>query len=229
MAGAYVDGWGANNGNGADASITVTISTTPTVNNLLVCAATAHVNNDGTWNTPTDFTLVHNVVNSTLGVTGIMAYKVSEGDEASVVASIATGTRRLSAIVAEYSGLATTSPLEDSDEDETNIATAVATQDTGTITPVTANGMAIVSVSARGQANITTPTIDESFTIDLSEGEIGSYPYTALASKAYTSTAALSPTWTKGASNFYGYGISAAFKEPAAGGGPVFVPKVMMF
>jgi len=232
MAGAYVTGWHNNSAYSSVTSLAVTVS--PTVNNLIVGISAANAGGTQTIGTPTGFTNIQKADPSATGVSVSYSYKVAAGDETTVTFTIDIGTR-MAGIVAEYSGLATTTPLEDSAVDTTYIQTTGSVHACGSATPVSANGIALAAGGSRQSANFgeqaNPPTIDNSYTID----KIHSYtpstamPIAVVASKTYTSTAAQAPSWTNYQSTAYSVCAIAVFKEPAAGGGPVFVPKVMMF
>lgn len=145
--GAYVQSIG---GQGSSGSATVSLPTAPTSGNLLV--ASAHVSQNAVptmtgWTTATSNSIAGL---STIARGGGIFYKISNGTETSITASGGTATVEL--IVAEYSGIATSSSLDVADM---ALPTASSTSiDTATVTP-TSTGDTLIVFATGGRATET--------------------------------------------------------------------------
>lgn len=222
MAGAFVQVAGANSSTVAtDVSASVTLSGT-TANNLLVLALS--VSNGGdVFTDPSGWTKILQCPLSGFA-NGVVYYKIADGSETNVTVAF-SNAGEWAATVCEYSGLATSSVLEASGENETYISsdqTAGASINSGSATPSTANGMAIACHMGPDErdANESELSIDNSYTInDFEQPMAGNNAIVAIASKAYTTTAAQSPNWsTSTGAAWKAYTTIAVFKEAAAGG-----------
>jgi hypothetical protein len=223
MAGALENTW--ENASSSSASLAVTVS--PSANSLLIGIFSGR---GGTANAPTDngtgsWTVIEeSVVSGSSQAGGVFYYKVAAGDETTVTFT-ASVVGRCSAIVAEYSGITTSSPLEDSAENVTYITTEQTSGDPincGSATPVSANGMAVAAIMSPDARDgyETEVTINDSYTKDEYSVFIdGAYAWCAVAHKNYTSTAAQSPDWdTSTTGGWYAYTAIAVFKEADGGG-----------
>lgn len=121
--------------------------------------------------------------------------------------------------VTEYSGVDTTSPVEDWAEDTTNMTTASATKACGTATPTTADGIAIAVLGTNRAQNWIPTSIDSSYTIDTAE--MVTWGDVTIAHKLYTTTADQSPTWSTTIGDM-AYGAVMVFK--AADGAATVTP-----
>lgn len=220
MAGAFVQIAGEASDNTVSvATIAVTLSGT-TANNLLVAAisfrnssSVSPITASSGWSSIQDHTTGSDAQGATF-------YRISDGAETSVTFSW-TNNSSYAVTVLEYSGLATSSPLENSGESLTYVTTGQTSGDpipSGSATPATANGLAVafaVGYDER-QANQSELSINNSYTIDdYKTPSAGAQPYVAIASKVYTTTAAQSPSWdTSLTTTWKLYGVVAVFKEP---------------
>jgi len=227
MAGAFVQSFGNGSGGSNVTTLSVTLSGT-TANNLLIAVVCTRAAGN-TFVVPSGWTFVAGRDDLGDSLLGIAIYeRVSDGAETSVAFNWSGGARA-QGLVAEYSGLAATSPREDFAEDESNINSATTSQPTGSATPISANGMGIAilgSNDARDWHDGLT-SIDNSYVKDAFRNNSAvAQPAINIASLVYTTTAAQSATWTTSDVGGDGaYGAMLVFKEPAAGGAaiPVFI------
>jgi hypothetical protein len=225
MAGAYVTGWNNTNENNVT-TITVTVGTNATADNLLVAIVTVRAGGDA-FTTPTGWTLLTDASSGSYG--SAVYYRKATGTTADNFTPVWTDPGQPTAAVAEYSGLDTTPTLEDSGEDDSAITTTVTSIGTGTATPTTANGLAIAFLALRTwdpwatTTALTEVSIDSGFTKDYHIANSNSLrPAVVIASEVYTSTAAQSATWSTTGTASQCYGAIGVFKE-AAGGSPITV------
>ncbi len=130
-----------------------------------------------------------------------------------------SGNNSYNFTVLAYSGAATSSPLDQKNNNYTNAATSLST---GSITP-SQNGCLIVAGYASGTLNLTL-SINDSFTLE--DTETGGYAGTECAADLIqTTAAAIDPTWTVTAGTPSGYvsGVIASFL-PASGASGQIIP-----
>jgi len=225
MAFAYVQSWSNNGGGTTAASITTLSATGAAANNLLVAvicirdlASSASFTLDADWT---------EISNGAGDVASIWAYRIATGDATDDLTCSFSINRRWAAAIAEYSGIATSSPLEITNENESNISATTSTTTTGSVTPST-SGAAIAIYAATQEASWQTTdiTIDSSFTKRVISGNTGTSfrASCAIADLDLSSTSAQNPTWTNAVSINGSYAAIAAFAE--AGGGSFAVTDV---
>ena len=211
MAGAYVATW--NNAIGGNVlELTVTVSGA-IAGNLLVAGISVRVGGD-VFTTPSGWT---ELKTHSTGLNGYATYyRIATGTTSDDFISSWTNDGRPGARVNEYSGLDSIAPLEASDENLDNVSSGTTSQDTGSATPLSANGMAIAVLCARVGADYSPSTINNSFTDLQQDAGISGSAATHIAAKAYTTTAAQSATFSTTDVGSFAYGVIAVFKE--AGG-----------
>ena len=159
-----------------------------------------------------------------LGASGATFYRIASGTSADDFDASWPSAREYALTICEYSGAATSSPLNTSSEYTTYSTTDVSA---GTpIGPVTATpgsqpGLAITTVSQRDarEGDATELTVDNSFTNAQLHGNTGNDPVAGQASKRYTSTSAINASWdTSLGVAWRGYLTLALFDEASAGG-----------
>lgn len=221
MAGAYVQEW---HDGASGTSFTVTVSGA-TANNLLV--AVVAVNENGTTFSASGWTGLasHDYIADTGSVDGGCAayYRIASGDSGDNFSPSWTGSGQGAGMVHEFSGLASSSPLEDFAEDTSNLTTNVTSQGTGTATPLTSNGMAVAMLANfRAAYWLDAIAVNNAFAnfsyfeTNFARGMSG------IASKAYTSTAGQNATFSCSDTGAGAWGAMAVFKEP--GGAAAYAP-----
>lgn len=225
MAGAYVQSWTANDGDSLIDTLTVTIGTDATAGNTLVAMLTITAGGDSLdavtgWEPRYTNTSANNQAYAVYD-------RIASGDANDNFTQSWTDTGRCSIVVQEFSGLDGTAPFEDSDIDTTNSESDVTTQGCGTATPVTSNGIAITGWHANNEegctaANVTVPS---GFTNLASTSATGTNrPIQFMTSKAYTTTAGQSPSWSTSDGGTDGVGTVLVYKEAAGAGGTTLTP-----
>jgi len=213
MAGAFVQSW---SGSANDTAVAVTISPSPTANNLLVIS----VGSEGGSNAfehPSGWTLIHESYLTTV-INGAMYYRIADGAETTVtLADAGTTARDWQAVVGEYSGLDSVSPLEASNfRDQSVTATTILCN---TATPSAATGMGIAFAALDDARHWNPLAIDDGYSIDYDSSPAASrVPQVALASKNYSAGALQHPSWSTTDTGDEAVVVIAVFKEASAGG-----------
>lgn len=198
---------------------TLTFVSTPTANNVIVVfiandkGETTNINTAG-------YTTIHSSISGNLS--GTLGYKISNGTETGVQAGLFNTASDSQMFYCEISGLDSSSPLDASAQDATNISSTTTTQSSGSATAVAAAGIAIAAFAIDDSWNgRNTRSYTNSFT------EIGSpviddfEPGSFVAKLNYSTTGAKSTVVTIGPTADEMFGCIALFKEPAAGGGRI--------
>lgn len=222
MASSWVAAYQNNNNAGAT-SLTVTIGTSATANNLLIACASLQ-GNPGTINTPTGWTKRQDHDSGSIA-SGAYFERIASGTSADDFPLTWTNSVESAITISEYSGLDATAPYENSTEN-----TAYTTTDNGTdpigsgsASPSTQPGRAISGFcqpdsrdGAEGEMSV-----DGGFSIDSEEqAGTGNTPSAFIASDPYTATSALECGWSSSVPiGWNGYSWIGFYKEAAAGGG----------
>ena len=219
MAGAFVQSF-VNSSSSNLTSLTVTVSGA-TANALLKACIEVRIGGE-VFTTPAGWTLIDDFITGT-SFGGASYFRIADGTSADDFAPTWTNGGRPSAIVQEFSGLDSVSPLEASDEDESNLSSGGTTQGCGSATPLTANGMAVAVFGSLDEREWGTGTIsiDSSYTNLVTESPGGANSIAGMASKPYSTTAAQAPTWSTSDVGGRSYGAISVFKEPAASGNTI--------
>jgi hypothetical protein len=205
----------------AETTATITISQTPTEDNLLV-ALGAIDKSSGGITYPSGWTVVHDYDSS--NVSGFIAYKVAGASEGTTYAFTAGTASRVWAIwSAEYSGL-TTPPLDKSSEGDSGASavTAQATGSTGVLAQADELALAILAIDS---GTAWKPyTVPSGFTEEWEEpnSPIGGDPGCRIISKVTTVTDALNPNYTTTDTGDQCWAAIATFKIAGATAGMVF-------
>ena len=182
----------------ASSSVTVTLSTDPTVNNLLVAVfgtqnslLTVSSLPDVGWVTQED---------TAVGAAGkprcVIAYKVAAGTEGTTFTFTFSGSGDLFAVVGEWSGGATSSVVDQSNSQNSGSST-VTSYATGNITTLNNEDLLIAGVSWVDANLDQTLSIDGSFTIVEQTVGAGSIIVSGgLAERFVSSTGTYGPTWS---------------------------------
>lgn len=216
MAGAFVQSFENSDNSSSSTGLTVTVSGA-TANNLLVAISVLRGSSETFSAVPTGWTEFPSSPDEGAGstVSTAMYRRIASGDSNDNLVTSHTGAEEQS-VVGEYSGLATTTPLEDD---------GVVTQaSVATISPAAtatqANGMAISGLGSRNSDSWTQggTTVDAPFVIDAIFRIVGNFdPLAGLASDAYTSSGTKTCTWNSASGSGIVNGFTATFKEPVAG------------
>lgn len=214
MAFAAVQSWTYNSGVSGLTTHTLTVSGA-TANNLLVGFVSIRLGSSATWVTPTGWTLIQDGVGDSASA---LYYRIASGDSSDNFAPEWGASARCALVVSEFSGMATSSVLETSNENETNISGSSSSATTGSITPSTAGAaVAVAGWITNGWGWDTDVTIDSSFTKYAEANPSSNFRAdAALAYKDLSDTSAVNPTWTGGGSGS-SYTAIAAFVEAASG------------
>ena len=219
MAGAFVQSF-VNSSGTTVTSLAVTLSGT-TANNLLV-ATVSFQNNPATMAPLSGWTKREEEISASPGA-GVTFDRIADGGETGVTFTWTTA-REVAVVVCEYSGLDSTSPHEDSGENVSFISTeqtAGAPINTGSATPVSANGLAVAHHMGPDERDVNDSelSINNSYTKHVfTVSGTGNNPIASQASLVYTTTAAQSPDWdTSRTGNWRAYCAISVYKEPAAG------------
>lgn len=193
-------------------SLTVTLDAAPAANNLLFAVVVVRQSNI-TIDIPTGWTLLDTDGGSTY--TAAMFYRVANGTEQSTTFSWSPAYEA-TAIVSEYSGLDSVSPLDRvSRSDVASASTSAPAQLTPTSTP----GLAVSALAGYYGATKPVLSIDSGFTVRAFLTITASYdPLAAVADVEYTTAAAIAPTWTSSVSTPL-WSILALFKAASGGSG----------
>jgi hypothetical protein len=145
-------------------------------------------------------------------------YKISDGTETSVSFSTATGNNTVK--VLHFSGLASSSVLDDYGIDDSEHATASTTCFSGTATATQAAGYAVAAHISRDQRFVesTKISVDNSFSyISSDQSNPTNYPGIEVSSKSYSSTGDYSVTQTTTDTGDENIGWIFLFKEASGG------------
>lgn len=213
MAASFIQSWRA--GGTSSSSVVGLVSVSgATSGNLLVAVVASR---SGTGYSATGWTLIH----TGEGSCGSAAfYRIADGTSADNFSASWTSADRWAGCVAEYSGLVTSSVLDTSAENESQVSSSTKSVTTGTASP-TVSGFAVAFYGGNhsGSATEANLTINNSFSKRVvSDPTIAvNRSQTAIADLDLTSTSSISATWTS-ATNVVGtFGAIAVFVE--AGGG----------
>lgn len=229
MAGTYVQSWNTDTA-AVSSSFSLTISGA-TANNLLVATVATRSNVSGmTLAASAGWTVAVNNIGSR--TSNCILYRVASGTSAdNLTVTLTGGTTRLQLLVKEIAGLDSVAPFDGYAQDSTNISSPILAsgtpKNTGSVTPTSANGTAVFSLSVydrRAWAAVNPG--DDITTSGTVYGKSGfgvahSRPFAMLAMRNYTSAVAQTETFSQGgdATNEYVGATVTVFKE--AGGGAV--------
>jgi hypothetical protein len=217
MAFAKVNDW-SNYSTSNSTSITVTVGTNATANNLLVAIVAVWVGGDS-FTTPTDWTLVDSHSTGTDGYA--VYYKLAAGTSADDFDPSWTDAGFPGAHVIEYSGNATSGVLAQSSENIDDIATNVQTHTTNSITPTTGNLVAALFASIEGNKwNKPNTWASTGGTLALAFQETNEVatPYTAQTWIEAPSASSISETFSTIDTGDYAYSVITEFAAATAGG-----------
>lgn len=213
---------------GATANVTTTGTVTvsgATANNLLVASLAIRADPNGSAITDDTGNWTKTQENLVPGASGAVFYRIASGTSADNFDASWTDAREYALNICEYSGTATSTPLNTSSEYATYSTVDVSA---GTpIGPVTATpssqpGLAVTTVSNRDEreASPTELSVDNSFTnLEAYTPAEGNNSVAGQASKRYTSTSAINANWdTSLGVAWRGYLTLALFDEASAGG-----------
>ncbi len=215
MPGAYVQSWQTTSSTTTLTSLGTSLSGV-TAGNLLVAILVANGSTGG-FDAVSGWTLQAESFDGDVSA-GVYT-RVADGAETSATFSFGGPARRANLTVAEYSGLDTTVQIEAAAVDDSYRTTASTTFPTGSATPLTANGLGIAFLGHQDERNsgVGEISIDSGYTIDVPMTVVtGAVPSPWVASKAYTTTAAQSATWSTTANADQGIGFMLVAKEAAA-------------
>jgi hypothetical protein len=213
MAGAFVaEYWSNAVGNVTTHTLDINTQGPATANNLLVVVISVDSGGDS-FTTPTGWTLMETGSGGSSGFATY--YRVASGTSADDPVFVWTDPGNAQSQCYELSGLDSSTPFEASDKDAVTYDISNRTSiNTGSATPLTANGMAVALLGV-DQINLwnVTASIDSSYTNFQIRG-VSIYAGSAIAIKAYTTTAAQSPTFSTTDTGGRGGAAIAVFKEP---------------
>jgi len=192
---------------------------TPAANNLLVVMATTQSGSQ-VIETPTGFTRIQAGDDGSAQHHGELCYKIADGTETSINASYGN-TKWFAVCYAEISGLDATAPLEDSDEDESQIAATATSVTSGSATPTTADGWAVAGVSGGNSNKINGGRAwSNSFADIVAQLTTSNFrPGSVLAKLEYSSASAKTTTYSHTDAGGWLYGAIGVFKAAGGGGG----------
>lgn len=215
MAGAHVQTFTEDIGAGTTANVTVSGATS---NNLLI-GSIAIRGDAGTIATPTGWTLIEKYdASGSNDVAGGLYYRIASGTSADDFSTSWDNGLRLHALVSEYSGLASSTPLEASGENTTYVQTSTTSLSTGSATAVQATGTAILMMCNYKHVDFD-PTSLASGTIDADRTDqtLINHPETTHGHLNYTSAGSKSDTWSTTGTGNYAYAAIAVFKAASSG------------
>lgn len=202
---------------------TVTFSAA-TAGNLLIFGVgrSAALAAGESWGTPAGWSNLPNTPAATGNVGGVFYYKIAAGGETTVSSAASLEPGNFTAIVVEIEGPFAASPLDQTAEDETNLATVVTSQASGTTgTTAQADELLLAFFASDSQANIDgSRTYSNSFT----ELYFPTHANTArahafIASRVVAATGTYSTTFSCTDTGDEMYGAIATFKKSGGGGG----------
>lgn len=208
-----------NNGSSAAAtSHSISFGFTGTSGRLLLFSYSSS-NPTRTHSLPGDWTIINDSTSTgTRDLTAGTLYKISDGTETGVTVT-SSGTAGLSWSISEWSGLATTSPIDQTAENESNLITGTTTPATGTTSTLSvSDGFAISIWGADVNTSVPdTPTYSNGSTTSIVEKSISAGLITAY--KQLSSSTGFGETLTNGSNDQY-YACVVVFKQAAASAVP---------
>lgn len=211
MAVAFVQSWrtGGTSANAVTGTVTVSGAT---ADNLLVAVAASR---SGTAYAASGWTLIQTGEGS---IGSAAFYRIASGTSADNFVATWTGSNRYALCVAEYSGLATSSVLDTSAEDASQVSSTTTTISTGTASPTVA-GLAVAFYGGNHTASAVEGdlTIDSSFTkrVTTDPTIAVNRAQAAIAELDLSSTSSVSATWTTATAVSGTYGAISIFQEAA--------------
>jgi hypothetical protein len=208
--------------NGTDGVSTRSVSiTTPAANELIVVDVAVHRADRGVstvkdQNGDSFTQILKSSSTSSASPQGSLWYKIADGDETSIEL-VFGGSARHVVSFAIYSGLDATSPLEASNQDESNIATSVTSQGTNSATPTNADGVAVYGFACVNGLYWDDPFSSSAGTIRESV-PVNGYVGGAIADEIYSSASSKSTTFSTTDTGAAAWGAVAVFKATAGGG-----------
>ncbi len=142
--------------NSVSSGIVTVNFTAATAGNLLIFGVgrSSTLASGATWGTPTGWTMLTSTPENTGNVGAVWYYKIASGGETSVSSSESTPPGNGRGIVMEFAGPFAASPLDVTAEDESNLATVVTSQPSGTTaTTSQADALAIAFFVVDGAIN----------------------------------------------------------------------------
>lgn len=210
----------------ASGDVTITISPTATLGNLLVIVegrSAAH-GAGGAWGTPSGWNILHSTPINSGNVAGAAYWKISDGTETSAVTGHTTPNGNAQAVYAEFEGAFDGSPLDVQAEDEGNLTTVVKSQSTGTTgATAQADELIVAMFNADQFQTIDTGRAYTNSFVERVIGDASAARATAIiASKVVSATGTQECTFScdAGETGDEMYGQIATFKKLAAGGDP---------
>lgn len=188
-------------------------------NNLLVMNVNIWRSLATTITVPSGWTLLVDNTGTGPDTSSVVCYKIADGTESAENLTWSNNAQH-SAVIAEFSGLDATSPLEDWGIGAGSSSSGGAPISCGTATPITANGKAIALFGGReSTADSAELSVDSGYTRDVFAYG-GGNPTAALASLDYSTTTAQSPSWDTSRGNTWtAFTAIAVFKAAGGGGG----------
>ncbi len=216
----YENSWSYNDTNNTGTGHTLAVSGA-TAGNLLVACVAVRLGGDA-FTTPTGYTLLNTESDGTFGCAKY--YREATGTAADNFSPSWIDGGRSSSLVQEYSGLES-SPIviEDSAENIADISADVSSSSSGTATPTSSNGLAVVFFGLKDVSNWATDTAGTGITIVSGYSNIEfsaaatTAPFAILCSKTYNSIADISATISTTVLVGSCYGAITLFR--ATGGG----------
>lgn len=127
----------------ASGSVTVTFASAAAGNLLVFCVArSTALAPAATWGTPTGWTMLTSTPDAVGNIGAAWYYKIAAGGETSVSSTESTPPGNGRGIVVEFAGPFAAAPLDVTAENESNLATVVTSQSSGT-TPTTTQAAAL--------------------------------------------------------------------------------------
>lgn len=201
-------------------SLTLDVNTTGATSGNLLVSVIVVKNGGDTFYTPTGWTLIHTYSAGGGANWGTACYyRTASGTSADDCAFSWDDAGFAYAVGQEFSGVLASTAPEDTDEDETYVASTAASTTSGSATPTTANGIAIAFGAAQNESSWG----EETWAFSGGFGNIATAgaatrSTAAIASLAYTSVSAKTSTISTSEGDSRCYGAIAVFKEASAGG-----------
>jgi hypothetical protein len=199
---AYVQSWSGGGSSSANTTSTLTVSGA-TANNLLVAVVAVRLGASASFTGASGWTKICDAVGT---VAGAMYYRIASGTSADNFSPNWSVSARFAFAASEYSGLVTSSVLDTSAENESQVGSTTTTVSTGSASPSVA-GFAVAFYAGNHDAS----AVESDPTLAVNRAEA------AIADLDLTGTSSVSATWTSATSVAGTYAACAVFVEPATG------------
>jgi hypothetical protein len=213
---AYVQSWSGGGSSSANTVSTLTVSGA-TANNLLVAVVAIRSGASASFTGASGWTKICDVAGT---VAGAMYYRIASGTSADNFSPNWGVSARFAFAASEYSGLVTSSVLDTSAENESQVGSTTTTVSTGSASPSVA-GFAVAFYAGNHDASAVESdlTIGSSFTKRVTTDPTLAInrAQAAIADLDLTGTSSVSATWTSATSVAGTYAACAVFVEPATG------------